>query len=695
MVQLDLEVQMEQISNLLEILKGYILNNSLIIDKATFFTVIIGQITIYGILLTFYQFVASYQGGEKAATRYLGINITEYFVKRNISVFNNIVSRKIFGAIFILEILYKPFITIYGDVLTVETISVMNFTWFLFAIFYFVVFVILFFQCTKSILLIKMSSDAKINGNLIRDINKNFLRKTIKERMNQKAVVLLNEDLKNLRDAINYDDNPDLQARYNQLIYAMFNDYTEQKTEEIYKIEKKQKIMKNQVAWIYNANYEIHLLQEILEGKYFQLDENNIKFILNFYIDLLKLNLKKAELEGYKKISCNRYDGLYMKTEEKVFNVNEWGNVILKLYYKLSDEKRQDLVRLLQMDIYRKCENSLYYYYYNDCICDLLMEEIESVFTGKREQKVFVDIFGQTMKDERINDFCAQIIRDKIICYNKFDAGEILYQLSEKNCTYLFVYMVTYYSIYKFRFEWEYINVNVLQTLWKRHSDMQEDAGDIIKKIKNSNIGHRFEDEMYIKFMEYVNARVEGELFDRVYADKMLDVFYIWVIKNCVINPDEFIYSMYPDKYDLGTQIIIINELSKHDELMECNNIFKWVQTMRYNIFAQQNSFPEKLNITLRSLLLTNINAVVVANYTYLSCHIDVIGTYLLIKLHELSDKTQRQKRIKEIVKKAFTVSDMNIDEYINMIEKECRICRCEINYVQKEKMKEYLMKTF
>ena len=27
--------------------------------------------------------------------------------------------------------------------------------------------------------------------------------------------------------------------------------------------------------------------------------------------------------------------------------------------------------------------------------------------------------------------------------------------------------------------------------------------------------------------------------------------------------------------------------------------------------------------------------------------------------------------------------------------KKECRICRCEINYVQKEKMKEYLMKTF
>lgn len=195
--------------------------------------------------------------------------------------------------------------------------------------------------------------------------------------------------------------------------------------------------------------------------------------------------------------------------------------------------------------------------------------------------------------------------------------------------------------------------------------------------------------------MDYVNARVEGELFDRIYADKVLDVFYIWVIENCVINPNEFMYSIYQDKFDMGTQIIIINELSKHGELMECNSIFKWVQCMRYNIFAQQNSFPEKLNITLRGLLLTNINAVVVANYTYLSCYINAIGTYLLIKLHELSDKTQKQKRIKEIVKKAFTASNMNIDEYINMIEKECRICRCEINYVQKEKIKEYLMRTF
>ena len=57
--------------------------------------------------------------------------------------------------------------------------------------------------------------------------------------------------------------------------------------------------------------------------------------------------------------------------------------------------------------------------------------------------------------------------------------------------------------------------------------------------------------------------------------------------------------------------------------------------------------------------------------------------------------RQQKQKQIKKIVKNAFIASNMDIDEYINMIEEECHMCRCEINYVQKEKMKEYLLQTF
>ena len=73
---------------------------------------------------------------------------------------------------------------------------------------------------------------------------------------------------------------------------------------------------------------------------------------------------------------------------------------------------------------------------------------------------------------------------------------------------------------------------------------------------------------MYFKFVEYVNASIDSGLIDMVYNDKILDVFYIWVIKISVINEDDLMYSIYHDKFDRDTQITIINELSKHDELM-------------------------------------------------------------------------------------------------------------------------------
>lgn len=686
---------MERTSYLLQIIIDYMFNNNLSIDKATFFTVIIGQITIYGILLTFYQFVASYQGGEKAATRYLGINITEYFVKKKIKIFNKIISKKMFGVLLILEILYKPFMTIYGETLGTSTISIINFVWFLFAIVYFILFVMLFIQCTKSILMIKMSSDIKRNGYIISEINKEFLKKTMKERISKNAIDLLRRDFVNLHDAIQEDENTELQGRYNQLIHLIFTDYIGRKQYEISNIEKKERILKNQVSWIYNSNCEVHLLQEIIDEIYFQLDEQNIKSILNFYIDLIRLNLIRAKQAGYSKVRLNRYDDLYVKAEEKIFDVIEWKDVILKIYQKLSDKKKQELIRLLQRGLNQG--QDFYEQYYKQCINDLIRVEFDCIFSEKRKQKDFVKIFGQIIKDKYFNDICAQIMRDKIIYYNRFDAGEIIGQLSGKNCTYIFSYIVLYYSIYRFRFEWEYININVLRILWKQHSDMQDDAEEVIEKIRNSNIGHRFEDKMYFKFMEYINASADGELFNMVYNDKILDVFYVWVIKTSVINQDDLIYSIYQDNLDMDIQIAIINELAKHDELMECESIHTWVQYMRYNSFAMQNSFPRKLNIILRSLLLTNINVVIVVNYVHENRYFydDVIGAYLLVKLHELSDKTQKQKQIKEIVKNAFIASNMDIDEYINMIEKECYMCRCEINYVQKEKMKEYLLQTF
>lgn len=94
----------DSLSGMLKMLIDYIFNNNLNIDRTTFLTVVIGQITIYGILLTFFQFIVSYQGGKREITQYLGRDLTNYFLKKNIFFINNLLYKNLFKITLILEI---------------------------------------------------------------------------------------------------------------------------------------------------------------------------------------------------------------------------------------------------------------------------------------------------------------------------------------------------------------------------------------------------------------------------------------------------------------------------------------------------------------------------------------------------------------------------------------------------------------
>lgn len=151
------------------------------------------------------------------------------------------------------------------------------------------------------------------------------------------------------------------------------------------------------------------------------------------------------------------------------------------------------------------------------------------------------------------------------------------------------------------------------------------------------------------------------------------------------------------DNLDYDLKIAIVNELSMHDELLCCNNIINWIYYIRYSIFMKQDIFPIKLKVTLRNLLITGLNIRAVLNYLDENEYYyrNSIGMYLLIKLEEIPSNIRMTKKVRGVVSKAFIANDMEINEYITMLENECKICSCEINYVQKEKMKNYLIKSF
>lgn len=83
------------------------------------------------------------------------------------------------------------------------------------------------------------------------------------------------------------------------MISFIFEDYRKQKEHE-FSLGKKYNIeFKNQKNWIYNTKKEVSLLQEIIDEKYFRVDKENIEKIMNFYLDVCKQNISRAELEGY------------------------------------------------------------------------------------------------------------------------------------------------------------------------------------------------------------------------------------------------------------------------------------------------------------------------------------------------------------------------------------------------------------
>lgn len=660
----------------------YIVNNQLYIDKATYITIVVSQIAIYGILLTFYQFVSSFQGNPDSVTKYLGVNLTEYFIKRKVSIFNKVVSKPFFLILFMLEVLYKPILNIYGNYFTEEIIPIMNFIWYSFVIFYFLAFIVLFWQCTQSILMLKSISDIKRNGLVIGDINKAFMKKTIKERMTIRAIDLLSYDIEWLIESVKEDNNPRLQKKYNDLIFQIFYLYVNNKEKEINKIIEKNKIVKNQVAWAYNAQCECALLNRILNEKYFIVDDELKNFICKLHLSLVKLLMKRAQLGGYEHISQEFYRQEFLE-KNNLLDCSDWKELTISIYKNSSIQIRKNLINSLYMG-YCNVEG-MYKEHCRHCILDIIHENIDEIFTEKKSQNEFVQIFGKLTNEKGINDYYASIICDKLILYNDFDAVKMVKLLNKENCIYVFSYIIIYYSIYKFRFDWKYINITVMKALWDNCENMKEDAEKVIKAFKESNIEHRFSDNMYYKLMEYIHKPLTGSLLDSLYAESTINMFYVTIIKLCVLDQS---YIGYENKTDV--KVYFINELSNHYEIMSHDKVKKMVFDMQYHYFIKLEHIPQKLNISLRNLLLTNMEITPEfsseeSRYTYYNS----IGEYVLIKLLGMREDNVI---IKEVIRKAFIARNISVYDYIDFLNKECHLCGCDLNYVQKEKMKEYLL---
>nr|WP_295684468.1 hypothetical protein [uncultured Lachnoclostridium sp.] len=395
----------------------------------------------------------------------------------------------------------------------------------------------------------------------------------------------------------------------------------------------------------------------------------------------------RACAEGCEHINQEFYPQELFVFGEKnsLLDCKDWEELTINIFKNSDLEIKKQLINSLYNGY---CSTgTMFQEYCNQCILHLIRMNIDEIFSENKSQNEFAQIFGKLIRTKEFNNYYANIIRNKLISYNDRDAVEMVKLLNKENCIYVFSYIIIYYSIYKFRFDWEYINIAVMKALWNNHSDMNENSDKLIKEFKESNIEHRFSKSMYDKLIEYLQKPLTGSLLNSIYEEDIINMFYITIIKLCVLEQS---YNDYENKANDYPLIYFINELSNYNELIQHNKVKEMVLNMQYRYFEKIEHIPQKLNITLRNLLLTNINITseflsVEPRYTYNNS----IGQYALIKL---SEAKERNIIPKELIRKAYLAKNISIDGYIDFLDKECHLCGCDLNYVQKEKMKEYLL---
>lgn len=191
-----------------------IVNQQWNIGWELYFSLIPGQITVYGVLLAYLQFVTSYSGSKDVISTYLGMDLMEYYLRKSLFINRRIVSSPIFFTLMILEVLYKPVITVFEGRIDPKMVNLLNFFWYLFVVCYFAVFIILLFQTSRSLLFMKNAMDVKRNRVLIYEINQKIVNKAFESNKNISQIRELEERMLFLKAGIRQDGRKDLYPEY-------------------------------------------------------------------------------------------------------------------------------------------------------------------------------------------------------------------------------------------------------------------------------------------------------------------------------------------------------------------------------------------------------------------------------------------------------------------------------------------------
>lgn len=626
-----------------------------------YFTAIIGMITIYGIIMTFYQFVSSYQ---KSDVVYLGYNLKEYIINKESPIQRIMINKKV-KYLCVFEIVIIPVIYFLEDYICPLAYSFGVILWYGGIAIFFLLSFFAMFQSAKSVRMLNKNLDIERNKKCLDMIDQEYKDKVIK-----KGITL--ENLEKELDFIKWkrvcDKSPNLQDRYENLIYMLLNMYVEALDSESYE----DIYLKNEI--------EIKVFDDLLSNKSIYPNE----VFWEFQFKIIEYNIQ----------SVLRKNG---DVEKELFHADKnystelnWYSISEAIYQTGDDEERKKYIKYMTYKILYKNDSNEIKSFYITAISKCLKGEISKLSQGERSEEDIYNIFLCCKDNSEFKRKLCFHIYTQIEEWKGTMPDQLLELLDENSKIIIYIYIIGYISIYKSRAE----KIKLIPVFIKKLLDGVDlriiNSEKILNEIvKYSNIGHKFQKEIYDQIIKYMYDDFDQEFLQNLVQQQLFEPAIILMIKINCLNQKYNTTSVYKDFGITDVYIRIINNLAFFPNFLD-DKMRIFVTSIRYELEKYSKDLAlskfEKFEALLLSDLEIKSDDINETKISY--CSRESIGKYALIKL---SDENKNWSGLKYIIYKTYCNSNLSIEDYVEKISNISSLFYVDLSFVQKEKMKCFL----
>ncbi|GKX66899.1 hypothetical protein [Inconstantimicrobium mannanitabidum] len=683
-----------QINTIIE----FIFGNQMKIDKSVYFTVIVAQLTIYGIFLTFIQFIANIDDeGKNRIPHYLGIETKSFYINKKLKL-SKIVKSEIFLVILILSLFLKPILVIFNLIIDKRMQSIIVFIWYSFAIIYMILFASIFIGCAKLTMQIKQIGENSKYNLLLDEIEENFIKESNRLLRKELEVDKLNQILILMRKLYKRDNRSDLLMRYNKLTKKLLQKYYDKKDYEMRLLVKKSICVRNQEPFEYNFQLELEILNEIIKDALNRevQDEEFIKSIFRIRMKILNKTLERKIINEVKKGKSSTNIDIEEHDREKKF----FGYELILRSRKYVDLNKY-LINMLYTDIPSVSEESKIIIQCENRkeISKLLILYLELVCDGKINETDFLEIFKKILYEEEFKEVLTSEVRQVYSRqYIPQKIENILKMLDDHQKVYILTYLIIYYSIYDFREEWKSFDLVKLRMLLPQKEAfvtiLDENKEYIIDRFEKSEINHRFSKKMIEYLIKYLKHNISETLMTNVFNSKVINTFYLFVFKIGILN-EEVYHLEYHFNSNKSLRLGLLRFLSKHPELFVYDKFMMFLHVLRNNSFNNEKDLGDIEN-DLTCLILSNVkitNELITkwreeGKYLWPS-----LIKYLLVKITEFQrySDSKNEKWLINNINQDFVSSNKSVEMYVKYIISIYEKYHLDLSYVQKEKMNKFI----